>query len=119
MFRKVYLYSIIISVLICSSCSNKQYQVLFERNKTLAADSGLTTGNYQYHIKSQDILEIRNLQNSKNIVDLNPVQANGSAQGAASTQSETYQVEEDGTVALTGLGHVQVVGLTRFEAKTY
>jgi len=27
------------------------------------------------------------------------------------------QVEEDGTVALTGLGHVAVVGLTRYEAQ--
>ncbi|MDR3695441.1 polysaccharide biosynthesis/export family protein [Mucilaginibacter sp.] len=72
---------------------------------------------YQYHIKSQDILEIRNLQNSKNIVDLNPSQGAISSQGGANNQSETYQVEEDGTVALTGLGHIAVAGLTRYEAQ--
>jgi polysaccharide export outer membrane protein len=104
---------------ICASCSNRQYQTLFEQKKSIP-DSSLQKVSdtlTQYRIKSQDILEIRNLQNSKSVVDMNPSINASSSQGAASTQAETFQVEEDGTVALTGLGHVQVTGLTRYEAQ--
>ncbi len=112
-------YLVLAAVFICTSCSNKQYQTLFQE-KTAIADSSVQKPAVvisEYHIKSQDILEIRNLQNSKNIVDLNPAQNATPSQGAANAQMETYQVEEDGTVALTGLGHVAVVGLTRYEAQ--
>jgi polysaccharide export outer membrane protein len=119
MRQLIYSYLILTTFFICTSCSNKQYQALFEEKKTIP-DSSLQkvpdTLN-QYHIKSQDILEIRNLQNSKSIVDLTPSANVSSSQGAASTQAETFQVEEDGTVALTGLGHVKVAGLTRYEAQ--
>jgi polysaccharide biosynthesis/export protein len=113
------IYSCFISglILVCTSCSDKQYQALFQEknaiNDTLAKRNPAAFA--QYRIKPQDILQIRNLQNSKNIVDMNPAAPAG--QGNSSTQPETYQVEEDGTVALTGLGHVKVAGLTRFGAQ--
>jgi len=120
MRKLIYLYLILAVIFTCASCSNKQYQALFQQKAFISADTAAAkpvAANYQYHIKSQDILEIRNLQNSKNIVDLTPSQVSSPSQGGASTQSETYQVEEDGTVALTGLGHIQVAGLTRYEAQ--
>ena len=106
--------------LICSSCSNKQYQSLFEK-KGYAPDSILqknVANIINYRIKPQDILQIRNLQNSKTIIDLNPAVNSGS--GLTTTPlSENLQVEDDGTIALTGLGHVRVEGLTRMEAEKY
>jgi polysaccharide export outer membrane protein len=119
MRQLIYTYLILTTFLICTSCSNRQYQTLFEEKKSISDNSSQKSTDTlnQYHIKSQDILEIRNLQNSKSIVDLNPALNTTSSQGAASTQPETFQVEEDGTVALTGLGHVQVAGLTRYEAQ--
>jgi polysaccharide export outer membrane protein len=106
-------------VFLFSSCSNKQYQSLFERKNSIVDTTSQKNiaPVAEYRIKSQDILEIRNLQNSKNIVDLNPTTINSASQGSATTVPESFQVEEDGTVALTGLGHVQVVGLTRYEAQ--
>jgi polysaccharide export outer membrane protein len=119
MRQLIFSYIILAAIFICTSCSDRQYQTLFQEKKsisdTLSQQSPVTLS--EYHIKSQDILEIRNLQNSKSIVDLNPSTTVVNSQGSASTQPETFQVEEDGTVALTGLGHVQVAGLTRFEAQ--
>ena len=119
--RQLIYYILILNVfLIFTSCSNKQYQALFEEKKSLSDTSSQKKDTVLnlYRIKSQDILEIRNLQNSKSIVDLNPtIGSSSSSQGGATTQSETFQVEEDGTVALTVLGHVHVAGLTRFEAQ--
>jgi polysaccharide export outer membrane protein len=102
---------------VITSCSYKQDQVLFEQRNSIN-DSALQknlANISEYRIKPQDILQIRNLQNSKNIIDLNPG-TSPSLQSAASTQTETYQVEDDGTVALTGLGRIQVAGLTRLQA---
>jgi len=111
-------YFILLLILICSSCAYKQDQILFEQ-KNPAPDSILqkNIANIRnYRIKPQDILQIRNLQNIKSIVDLDPKTSSSSIQSVASTQSETFQVDDDGTVALTGLGHVPVAGLTRQEA---
>lgn len=100
-----------------TSCSNKQYQTLFEQknaiNDSLAKNS-ITDFSY-YRIKPQDILQVKNLQSSKSIVDDAPVSV-GIAGGNAAT-GQTYQVEEDGTVALPVIGRVPVVGLTRHEAE--
>ena len=104
-----------------SSCSNKQYQNLFQQKAVGADTAALNSASIQdhYRIKPQDILEIRNLQNDKDIVDLNP-----SISGSPVTQMSTNQVqhighlvEDDGTIALTGLGRIQVAGLTRVEAE--
>lgn len=103
---------------IFSSCSYKQNQLLFEQ-KNLIQDSTLQKNIAKvtnYRIKPQDILQIRDLQNNKSIIDLTPVTSTASFQGNTTKQEETYQVEDDGTVALTGLGHVQIAGLTRLEA---
>ena len=119
MRQLIFSYLILGAILICTSCSDKQYQALFQEKNaisdTLSQKNPLPLN--EYHIKSQDILEIRNLQNSKSIVDLNPPTNATPSVGSATTQPETFQVEEDGTVALTGLGHVHVAGLTRFEAQ--
>lgn len=112
------------------SCSYKQQQVLFQLPAS-AADSarynqaGSGTGTSDYHIKSQDILQIRNLQNSKYIVDEAPSGTTGGSTmgggsntggGTSAGEGQTYQVEDDGTVALPLIGHIQVAGLTRAEA---
>jgi len=102
-----------------SSCSNKQYQTLFEK-KTILTDSAAQTTVVTldtYRIQPQDILQIRNLQNISYIVD-QPTSANGVSGGGAAGPGQTYQVEEDGTVALPMIGHVDVKGLTRSEAQT-
>jgi polysaccharide export outer membrane protein len=105
-------------LLFFASCANKQYQALFEKKRSISDSlSQPTRGNSSYYrIKPQDILQIRNLQNSKNIADLNPA-TTGSLQAGNATVGDSFQVEDDGTIALTGLGHVQVASLTRFEAQ--
>ncbi len=111
----------LVLLVIFASCSKKQYQHLFEEksalNDTLKQQNVTVPG--LYRIKPQDLLEIKNVQNSKSIVDLNPSVGSVSVQSSASvtTQGESYLVEDDGTVGLTGLGRVQVAGLTRVEAQ--
>jgi polysaccharide export outer membrane protein len=117
-------YSILGLLLILTSCSYKQNKAVISKKTSASApitDSALVqnaiTNISNYRIQPQDILQIRNLQNSKTIVDLTPALSNAPASaGASSTAPETFLVEDDGTVALTGLGHVQVAGLTRAEA---
>jgi polysaccharide export outer membrane protein len=112
-----------------TSCSYKQNQVLFQQ-PGIAADTGKASANSgigtsEYRIRSQDILQIRNLQNIKYIVDEVPATmttsgggGGGGGGGAGSGgEGQTYQVEDDGTVALPVIGHVQVAGLTRAEAQ--
>ncbi|WP_299517104.1 polysaccharide biosynthesis/export family protein [Mucilaginibacter sp.] len=72
-----------------------------------------------YRIRPQDVLQITNIQNSKNIVDLNAGIVSAPVTAAATQSGEFYTVEEDGTVALTGLGRIPVAGLTRVAARTY
>jgi len=104
-------------LLVFSSCSNKQYQTLFEQrtaiSDTSSQKSAVTLDSY--HIQPQDVLQIRNLQNMSYIVD-QPSTTSGSS-GGGSSQGQTYQVEEDGTVGLPVIGRVQVEGLTRTEAQ--
>jgi polysaccharide export outer membrane protein len=106
--------------IIFTSCSYKQDQVLLEQKSFLPDTSSAKTFTNisKYRIKPQDILQITNIQNSKNLVDLN-AGVTGTAGLTVSQQGETYQVEEDGTVALTGIGRVPVAGLTRIEARNY
>jgi polysaccharide export outer membrane protein len=115
-------YLTIISLLvgiIFTSCSYKQNQVLLEQ-KSFIPDTTLSKGLTNisnYRIKPQDILQIVNVQNSKNLVDLT-----AGAPGANigfSSQGESYQVEADGTIALTGIGRVPIAGMTRVEARSY
>jgi polysaccharide export outer membrane protein len=115
--RIVYLFAVFSFIL--ASCSYKQDQVLFAQKGQMPDTTQLKSlaniSNYQ--IKPQDILQITNMQNSKNIIDLSAgVLATG---GAAANPSslEVYTVEEDGTISLTGIGRVQVAGLTRIQAR--
>jgi polysaccharide export outer membrane protein len=116
-------YLIIISLcvgIIFTSCSYKQDQVLLEQ-KSFIPDTTLSksfTNISNYRIKPQDILQIVNVQSSKNLVDLS-AGVSGAAGAALSQQGENYQVEEDGTIALTGIGRVRVAGMTRVEARNY
>ena len=111
-----------------SSCSFKQQQLLFEHQAPVVDSSTLDasnngSGTSDYHIKSQDILQIRNLQNAKYIVDALPSTMSSGSSSASSGSSgnagegQTYQVEDDGTVALPLIGHQMVAGLTRAEAQ--
>jgi polysaccharide export outer membrane protein len=115
------IYLVLVLFFICSSCSNKQYQSLFERKSPTIADSTVLksfANIVNYRIKAQDILQIRNLQNSKSLIDLAPTASTPVTQGNTPL-GDTYQVEDDGTVALTGLGHIYVAGLTRAGAEKY
>lgn len=112
---------LIISVfLILTSCSSKPYQYLFEQKMPVTDTASKNTGaaTVSYRIKPQDILQIKNLQNVKYIVDETPGSATGTTAGggAANTPGQTFQVDDDGTVALPVIGHVKVAGLTRSEA---
>ncbi|MGV8879803.1 MAG: polysaccharide biosynthesis/export family protein [Sphingobacteriaceae bacterium] len=104
-------YFLIISLL--CSCAYKQQQILFEATHA-QADSlhkVTDTATVKYKIQSQDILEIKNLQNIQYIA---ADQAGSNI--IAGSQGPTYQVEEDGTVALPAIGRVSVAGLSRMEA---
>ena len=115
--RTLYLICLAGIIALGSSCSYKQNQVLFEKRSnvadTVSPQTAATTG---YQIQPQDVLQIRNLQNLKYIVDEVPVSsASGSGNAIAGT-GQTFQVDEDGAVALPALGHIPVAGLTRPQA---
>jgi len=120
MRQLIYTYLILGIVFVCTSCSDKQYQTLFQQKNSISdstsQNSVATATVNEYHIKSQDILQVRNLQNIKYIVDDAPLNTTTSVGGNAG-QGQTFQVEEDGTVALPVIGHIKVVGLTRSEAQ--
>ncbi|WP_462264905.1 polysaccharide biosynthesis/export family protein [Mucilaginibacter sp.] len=101
-------------VLLLSACATRQHQLLFQ-SSTPTADSAAIAppGPVSYHILPQDLLQVRNLQSLSAISG--EVTNTGGGQTTAAVQ--TYQVEEDGTVALPAVGHVKVAGLTRFEAE--
>ncbi|MDB4926948.1 polysaccharide biosynthesis/export family protein [Mucilaginibacter sp.] len=106
---------------IFASCSYKQDHVLLEQ-RTSPADTfrqSNAANISNYRIKPQDVLQISNIQNSKNIVDLNAGIVGTTITATGIQSGETYTVEDDGTVALTGLGRIQVAGLTRVEARKY
>ena len=113
-----------------TSCSYKQHQLLFERqaaiiDSTRSIDASSGNGTSDYHIRSQDILQIRNLQNARYIVDETPTAVSPAAGGSSTSnaggttagEGQSYQVQDDGTVALPLIGRIQVAGLTRNEAQ--
>ncbi|MFB9844057.1 polysaccharide biosynthesis/export family protein [Mucilaginibacter ginsenosidivorans] len=115
---------LLFGILIISSCSYKQQQVLFQQMPATADTArhayAAGSGTSDYHIRSQDILQVRNLQNAQYIVDQTPsaVSSAGGNTGGGTIAGtgQTYKVEDDGTVALPLIGHVPVAGLTRAEA---
>jgi polysaccharide export outer membrane protein len=123
--RRIILSNLVLVVFfICTSCSNKQYQVLFQQKNSLSDSSSQKPSIIikEYRIKSQDILQIRNLQNFKKYIVNDAVtnsNTNIAGENAASEQTaqQAFQVEEDGSVILPDIGHIQVAGLTRAEAQ--
>ncbi len=106
-------------LLFISSCSYKQDQLLFqEKNAIDSARQKIAVTLASYKIQPQDILQVRNLQNIGYITGDVAGGSTAPSPGGSSVGStgQTYQVEEDGTVALPVIGRVQVVGLTRMEA---
>jgi polysaccharide export outer membrane protein len=113
---------LLFGIFTCSSCSYKQQQALFQQQTPVSDSTGIKlanngNGTSDYRIKSQDVLQIRNLQSTKYIVDDAPVSTTANASSGIASQGQTYQVEDDGTVALPVIGHVQIAGLTRAEAQ--
>ena len=98
--------------LLCFSCSYKQQHALFQDKPAQTANITQETTPIAYHIKADDILQIRNLENYKFLAPVEGV----STTGSDGSGSQTYQVEEDGSVTLPVIGHVPVAGLTRYEA---
>jgi polysaccharide biosynthesis/export protein len=107
-----------LGLLVTASCSFKQQQVLFKQSNpnqsnTQGSQENSGAGTTDYRIRSQDILQIRNLQSIKYIVDESPTSITA---GGSTLQGQTFQVEDDGTVALPVIGRVPIAGLTRAEA---
>ena len=111
-------------VVLLSSCSSRQYQILFQKKQSLT-DSAYRTQDMvgEYRIRSQDILQVRNLQDARKYL-VNPAQSAAvntnvlpDASGTGAAGDLTYQVADDGTVILPAIGHIQVAGLTRPEAE--
>jgi polysaccharide export outer membrane protein len=118
MHKIAYAFLISAVVFTFTSCSNKQYQVLFQQKKALSADSGVAKARTTvelYRIQPQDILQIRNLNDTKFITNLTPVSTNTS--GGNAQQGESFQVAADSTVDLPEVGKLRVVGLTRVDAQ--
>lgn len=113
--------NLIFLVVFLGSCSFKQQQLLFKErgpnpDSLSSALKNSGNGTTDYRIQSQDILQIRNLQSIKYIVEEAPTSTGTSGSSVIAQQGQTYQVEDDGTVALPVIGRVKVAGLTRTEA---
>lgn len=107
-----------------TSCSYKQDQYLFQKQGTTAAkpaDSMTNIANYR--IQPQDILQITNVQNNKSIVDqqagVGTSQSSAGGPAEAESSSNTYTVDDDGTIGLPALGRIQIAGLTRVQARKH
>ncbi|ASU36812.1 polysaccharide biosynthesis/export family protein [Mucilaginibacter xinganensis] len=118
---KIYFYLLLGLFLICTSCSTRQYQVLFQQKNALSDSSYQNTDTVaEYKIKAQDVLQVRNLQDTKLLVNNNPSPALNTsvlASGAASTSEQDFKVDDDGTVILPAIGRIKVAGYTRIEAQ--
>jgi polysaccharide export outer membrane protein len=103
-------------VMAFSSCSYKPYQTLFEPNANITANQ---PNNFSaagiYKIKPEDVLQVRNLQNLKFILE-DAAPSGVVTTGGGNVAGQAYPVASDGTVALPVIGRVPVAGLTRQEA---
>jgi polysaccharide export outer membrane protein len=107
------LFLLFLMCLLFCACSYKQQHALFqENNQAPAANTILRTQPPAYHIKVDDILQIRNLESYKFLAGNDGATAAGGEGGSA----QTYQVSEDGKVTLPVIGHIPVAGLTRYQA---
>jgi len=104
-------------ILFCTSCSSQQYQVLFQKKNAISDTSSqknAVTVKY-YRIQPQDILQIRNLQDDRFIVNQTPVNLNTNT--GMANDGQTFQVKEDGTITMPDIGTINVLGMTRIEAQ--
>jgi polysaccharide export outer membrane protein len=91
--RALYFICFVGITMLGSSCSYKQNQILFEKKAPIADTLSQATATISYHIQPQDILQIRNLQNLKYIVDEAPTfNSSGSSGNSAASQGQTFQV---------------------------
>lgn len=102
-------------ILFTSSCSYKQNQVLFENAAISDVDQAGASALYDYKIETQDILQMRNLQDINYIYNV-PGGNTSAISGSVVMQAQNYQVENDSTVALPVIGKVKVAGLTKLQA---
>jgi polysaccharide export outer membrane protein len=118
---RLFFFVCIATGLLFSSCSYKQNQLLFEQSKVLpdSVYQKIRANVSGYRIQPQDILQIRNIQESKNLVDLAAGSGTAGNPATSTQQGETYEVDDDGTIPLTGLGRIKVAGLTRVDARKY
>jgi polysaccharide export outer membrane protein len=97
-----------------ASCSNKQYQALFEEKARVSDTSAQKYGTLatDYQIHPHDLLQIRNQQNIGFIVN----DAVDNSLGSNNATGETFEVNDDGILLLPEIGKVPVAGLTRVKA---
>src|ERR1700754_3988078 len=117
MQKIIYCCLILGSVLSFTSCSTKQYQVLFQQKNSI--NNSLTAADSvpEYRIKSQDILQVRNLQDSKYLTAATTPNAAQATNVLEGEHSQDFQVQDDGTVILPVIGHIKVAGYTRSQAE--
>lgn len=102
---------LLLMLFFCCSCAYKQQHILFKTDASVQNTNVPALIASTYKINSGDLLQIRNLQN------INYITNEQTASGAAVTaQATTYQVEEDGTVALPAIGRIAITGLNKLEA---
>jgi len=121
MRHKIYTHLIFGLFFICTSCSTRQYQVLFQQKNAIsdsAYKSADTLG--EYRIKAQDVIQVRNLQDTKYLVNNTPstaVNTNVLTNVNTSATDLSFQVDDDGTVILPAIGRIKIAGYTRIEAQ--
>lgn len=94
------------------SCAVQQEELLFTHQTAL--NSSPASKPESHKIQPEDLLQIRNLQNPKYIIDVPGTTS--AASGSANSGELSYQVAADGTVALPVIGRIQIAGLTRMQA---
>jgi len=114
--RPLYFIYLLGLLTLASSCSYRQNQLLFEKRASTTTDAQAPAVQpASYHIKPQDQLQIRNLQDISYIVG-GASATSGNSGGGGNSNGQVFTVEEDGTVTLPALGHLKVEGLTRIQA---
>lgn len=112
--RFIYSVCVAVMVILSSSCSYRQNQLLFEKRSNTVQTQAPVVALTPYRVQPRDVLQIRNLQSIKYITDA-PTSPGASSSGQTSP-GESFEVDDEGAVALPELGHVAVAGLTRMEA---
>ena len=92
--------------------------MLFQQKNSIADSLSQSADSVkEYRIRSQDILQVRNLQDSKYLVNNTPNASVNTNVLNNSEGNQDFQVQDDGTVILPVIGHIKVEGYTRLEAQ--